>query len=107
MPASDRNDIYGFLVVVVGLVVLLVAFVIAANRWTDAKDFATAMSVITAAIAAIVGAYFGVKIGERGKKQVQGALEAAQADNRLLHDRIARFAAETSPEIASRILEKR
>jgi len=107
MPASGRGDTYGFLVVAIGLAVLLVMFLYAANRWDDAKDFVAAMGAVTGTVGTIIGAYFGVKVGERGKKEAEQARDEAVAEGRRTHEKLSRLAAASPPEIASRILESR
>src|ERR1700755_3428994 len=102
-----QDDNHGFLVVLAGLLALVVLFAFAAYRWDDAKDVVAAMGAVTGTIGTIVGAYFGVKMGERDRKEIAKGRDEALAENRQLHERITRFAAESSPEITSRILEKR
>lgn len=62
---------YGFYVVVTGLVVLLIAFVVIAFRnGESAAPFAGLVGVS----GAIIGAYFGVQVGQSGKDRVEAEL---------------------------------
>jgi hypothetical protein len=101
-----QGDSHGFWVVLAGLLVLVVIFVFAANQWSDVKDVVAAMGAVTGTIGTIVGAYFGVKVGESDRKAIAKGRDDAQAENRQLHEKIAHLAAAAPPEIASRILEK-
>ncbi|MBB2911722.1 hypothetical protein FHS43_002995 [Streptosporangium becharense] len=65
---------YGFFVVLTGLVVILVAFVVIALRNGDtAAPFAGLVGVA----GAIIGAYFGVQVGQSGKDRVEAELRRA------------------------------
>ncbi|GAA2886822.1 hypothetical protein GCM10010517_50610 [Streptosporangium fragile] len=65
---------YGFFVVLTGLVVVLVAFVVVALRNGDtAAPFAGLVGVA----GAIIGAYFGVQVGQSGKDRVEAELRRA------------------------------
>ncbi|MEV8632452.1 hypothetical protein AB0395_12420 [Streptosporangium sp. NPDC051023] len=62
---------YGFYVVVTGLIVILGAFVVIAFRDGDtAAPFAGLVGVS----GAIIGAYFGVQVGQSGKDRVEAEL---------------------------------
>ncbi|GAA3024579.1 hypothetical protein [Streptosporangium longisporum] len=62
---------YGFYVVVMGLLVILVGFVVIAFRNGDtAAPFAGLVGVS----GAIIGAYFGVQVGQSGKDRVEAEL---------------------------------
>ncbi|MFD8561435.1 hypothetical protein ACFV1N_29475 [Streptosporangium canum] len=62
---------YGFYVVVTGLLVLLIAFVVIAMRnGESAAPFAGLVGVS----GAIIGAYFGVQVGQSGKDRVEAEL---------------------------------
>ncbi|WP_440064141.1 hypothetical protein [Streptosporangium sp. OZ121] len=62
---------YGFYVVVMGLVVILIGFVVIALREGDtAAPFAGLVGVS----GAIIGAYFGVQVGQSGKDRVEAEL---------------------------------
>ncbi|MGC5010194.1 hypothetical protein ACLQ2R_05475 [Streptosporangium sp. DT93] len=62
---------YGFYVVVMGLVVILAGFVVIALRNGDtAAPFAGLVGVS----GAIIGAYFGVQVGQSGKDRVEAEL---------------------------------
>ncbi|WP_436762168.1 hypothetical protein [Streptosporangium sp. V21-05] len=62
---------YGFYVVVMGLVVILIGFVVIALREGDtAAPFAGLVGVS----GAVIGAYFGVQVGQSGKDRVEAEL---------------------------------
>jgi hypothetical protein len=62
---------YGFYVVVMGLVVILIGFVVIALREGDtAAPFAGLVGVS----GAVIGAYFGVQVGQSGKDRVESEL---------------------------------
>ncbi|MEV7006358.1 hypothetical protein [Streptosporangium sp. NPDC051022] len=62
---------YGFYVVVTGLVVILAAFVVIVMRGGDSTaPFAGLVGVS----GAIIGAYFGVQVGQSGKDRVEAEL---------------------------------
>jgi len=100
-----NSDTYALLVVLAGLLALVLVFIFAAHQWSDAKDVVAAMGAVTGTIGTIVGAYFGVKVGERGKKEAERARDEAVAEGRRTHEKLSRLAAASPPEIASRILE--
>jgi hypothetical protein len=53
----------GFVVVLIGLVVILSAFLVAVFHYSSAADVSTALAAVTGTVGAIVGAYFGVRVG--------------------------------------------
>ncbi|MFF5211541.1 hypothetical protein [Streptosporangium sp. NPDC000396] len=62
---------YGFYVVLVGLIVILVGFVVIALRdGESAAPFAGLVGVS----GAIIGAYFGVQVGQSGRDRVEAEL---------------------------------
>ncbi|MEU0516529.1 hypothetical protein [Streptosporangium sp. NPDC006007] len=62
---------YGFYVVVTGLLVILIAFAVVAIHGGDsAAPFAGLVGVS----GAIIGAYFGVQVGQSGKDRVEAEL---------------------------------
>ncbi|MBG0830911.1 hypothetical protein HS041_24430 [Planomonospora sp. ID67723] len=65
---------YGFYVVLTGLVVILVGFVVIALHNGDGNaSFAGLVGVS----GAIIGAYFGVQVGQSGKARVEAELRRA------------------------------
>ncbi|MEV6859442.1 hypothetical protein AB0M44_00345 [Streptosporangium subroseum] len=62
---------YGFFVVVTGLVVILIGFVVIALR---SNDTSAAFAGLVGVSGAIIGAYFGVQVGQSGKDRVESEL---------------------------------
>ncbi|MFF5109358.1 hypothetical protein [Streptosporangium sp. NPDC000509] len=62
---------YGFYVVIVGLLVILIGFVVIALR---AGDTAAPFAGLVGVSGAIIGAYFGVQVGQSGKDRVEAEL---------------------------------
>ncbi|MFJ2029897.1 hypothetical protein [Streptosporangium sp. NPDC087985] len=65
---------YGFYVVVTGLIVLLLAFVVVAFR---SGESAAPFAGLVGVSGAIIGAYFGVQVGQSGKDRVEAELRRA------------------------------
>lgn len=59
--ASVNQPAYGMWVIVAGLVALVAVSVTAIFHFSDAADVVTAVSPISGVIAALVGAYFGMR----------------------------------------------
>ncbi|MER7131675.1 hypothetical protein [Streptosporangium saharense] len=62
---------YGFYVVVTGLIVILIAFVVVAIRGGDSTALFAGLVGVSGAI---IGAYFGVQVGQSGKDRVEAEL---------------------------------
>jgi hypothetical protein len=62
---------YGFFVVVTGLVVILIGFVVIALR---SSDMSAAFAGLVGVSGAIIGAYFGVQVGQSGKDRIESEL---------------------------------
>ena len=75
---------YGFWVVVVGLVVVLVVYAVAIRTWGGAADVAEVVSSVTAVVGTIVGAFFGVQVGAAGKEKAEEQRDKAQEQVREL-----------------------
>jgi hypothetical protein len=67
-------------VVVVGLGVLLTAFLLAVFHYPTSGDVSTALAALTGTIGTILGAYFGVQAGGRGANKAADQAEAARQD---------------------------
>lgn len=61
IPPSAPDRPWGAIVVVAGLGALVAIFAIAAFTYDQASDVATATAGVSGVIAALVGAYFGVR----------------------------------------------
>jgi hypothetical protein len=74
---------WGAIIVIVGLIAIVAIFVVSALTFDEAADVATATSGVTGVIAALVGAYFGVRgatlmskqAGEQQEKREQRAAQ--------------------------------
>jgi hypothetical protein len=79
---SDDKSRYGFYAVitgVVGIVILvLVSAWVLANTKVDATDLAAISGPPITAIAALVGAFFGVNLGQEGKKDAEKQKDTAK-----------------------------
>jgi hypothetical protein len=70
--SSFLNDApWGAIVVISGLIAIVVIFVVAIDHYKQASDVATATASISGVIAALVGAYFGI----RGSSMAQDKAE--------------------------------
>jgi len=67
---APRDPAYGFWVVFFGLVAVVAVFLIADLRHTTANDVVTTIAPAFAAIAGLVGAYFGLRAGTLAVRQV-------------------------------------
>jgi hypothetical protein len=94
---QDRQRGLGLIVVVVGLVAIVAAFVVAVLHYTKSADVSTALAPVTGVVGTIVGAYFGVHVGSQGTAATEA--KRTQADNQA-----KALAALASPEDALRIL---
>lgn len=100
----DREHLGGLLAVVVGLVVLLAAFLVAAFHYKTAGDVSTALAAVTGTIGTLVGAYFGVQAGSRSGERAASQAENARAESEVarlrLEDVAVRMAAAANPQQA-------
>jgi Na+/H+ antiporter NhaC len=94
--ANDRTK-YGFYLVIIGLVVILVVFVVAVRKYTTANDVVTVIGSVTGVIGTIVGAFFGVQVGAAGKEKAETARRDAE-------ERALKLASAMQPEVATKIL---
>jgi len=72
----DRNP--GFWMVIAGLVTILVALWFVVGKFTTAADVTAVLGPITTAIAGLVGAFFGVNLGQQGKAEADKQRDLAQ-----------------------------
>lgn len=59
--AGGGEPTWGAWVVITGLIVILVSFVVAVLHYDNATEATTAVGAVSGVIAALVGAYFGVR----------------------------------------------
>jgi len=70
---------YGFYVVLLGIVALVVIYVVAIWQWTTASDIAAVVGSAGGVIGTIVGAFFGVHIGAVGKERAEEQRDTANS----------------------------
>ena len=73
--ALAAQPAYAFWLVIVSLFVVLAIFIVAVIEWDDAGDVATGVGTVSGIIAALVGAFFGI----RGATYASIALGQAKA----------------------------
>ena len=93
---NDRAK-YGFYLVVIGLVVILVVFVVAVWKYGAANDVVTVVGSVTGVIGTIVGAFFGLQAGAAGKEKAEAARKDAE-------EKALKLASALQPEVAAKIL---
>lgn len=86
--------------VVIGLAAVSLAFVVAAWKWREAAEVATALGSVTGVIGTVVGAYFGMQIGAAGKRR-------AEEERRQAEQWAMRAAGALPPEVAERMFTER
>jgi hypothetical protein len=59
--SENREPAYGAHVVMAGLLAMVTVFVVAVLRYKTAADVATSVGAVSAVVAALVGAYFGIR----------------------------------------------
>jgi hypothetical protein len=89
---------YGFWIVIVGLLVIVLVFLSAIARWTVAADVTAVVGSVTGVVGTVVGAFFGVQVGSAGK-------EKAENDRKAAEDKALRFAAALPPDVAMRMVD--
>jgi hypothetical protein len=70
-PPVKREPPWGAIVVITGLVAVVAIFTVAALHYKQAADVATATAGVSGVIAALVGAYFGVRGATLAQKQAE------------------------------------
>lgn len=66
-PTDSIRLKYGFWIIMSGLIIVMIAFLVATFRWQNAEDVTATVGIITSFIGTLVGAYLGIKIGSEGK----------------------------------------
>lgn len=95
-PDGEKaKSLYGFLVVIVGFVLVGVAFVLSVYKWTDSKDVTAAVGAVTSIVGTLAGAFFGINVGAAGKERAEAERNAAQKD-------VVKLAALLPPDQAAR-----
>jgi hypothetical protein len=71
-PKSSDNSasrwLYGLIAVIAGLLTILAAFAIALWQLKTPADVSVVLGIVVSPVSAIVGAYFGVQVGNAGKE---------------------------------------
>ena len=66
---------WGAYVVIAGLFAIVIVFVFANEKWDEASDVTTVVSAVSGVIAALVGAYFGVRGATQSRDDQRGGTE--------------------------------
>lgn len=103
-PADQLRIKYGFWVVIVGLVVIVLVLVLAMTRWTAASDVTAVVGSVMGVVGTVVGAFFGIQVGSTGKEKAEA--DKAKAENELyaVNRKATMLAGALQPEIATKIL---
>ena len=88
---------YGFWVVFIGLIVVVVVSLVAILKWTTAADVTAVVGCVTGVVGTVVGAFFGVQVGSAGK-------EKAESERKVAQDKVEALASALNPDIAAKIL---
>jgi hypothetical protein len=78
-PAAKSEPPWGAIVVMAGLTAIVAVFVVAVLHYKAASDVATAVGAVSGVIAALVGAYFGI----RGAILAQGNAEQGPSNTKV------------------------
>jgi hypothetical protein len=78
-PSFLKDAPWGAIVVICGLIAIVIIFVFAIEHYKQASDVATATAGVSGVIAALVGAYFGI----RGSWLAQEKAQNAAANRKL------------------------
>jgi hypothetical protein len=72
------RTVYGFGVVVTGLVLVAIVYIAAVVRWSTAADVTTVVGSVTGIIGTLVGVFFGNSVGSAGKDKAEAARKTAE-----------------------------
>jgi hypothetical protein len=76
-PASEPSFLkdapWGAIVVICGLIAIVIIFVFAIEHYKQASNVATATASVSGVIAALVGAYFGIRGSSLAQEKAQNA----------------------------------
>jgi hypothetical protein len=70
--------VYGFGVVVSGLVLVAIVYIVAVVKWNTAADVTTVVGSVTGIIGTLVGVFFGNSVGSAGKDKAEAARNTAE-----------------------------
>lgn len=96
--SGDKRWAYGFRVVLVGLVVVLVGFLVALSK-ADRTSISAVYAGLTGVTGTLVGAYFGLQAGQSGRDKSD---DERQKANTLA----VQLAAAAHPDVATPIVGK-
>jgi hypothetical protein len=68
---GKREPPYAAYVVIAGLIAIVAVFMVASTKYGKASDVATATAGVSGVIAALVGAYFGIRGSSLTQKQLK------------------------------------
>lgn len=97
MDNSQSKTLLGFVLVLIGIAVLLVAFLVAVIVFDNAADVGTALAAISGTIGSLVGAFFGIQLGGAGKERAEDRKDAEA-------DKAQKLAAVGDPKVSAQIL---
>jgi len=89
---------YGLFIVLAGLIALVLIVVIAILRYGTADDVASVTTSTGAVIGTLVGAFFGVSVGQAGRKRAEQGKDKAQQQAIQSTNALVRVAAEAPPD---------
>jgi hypothetical protein len=72
-PSFLKDAPWGAIVVISGLIAIVIIFVFAIEHYKQASDVATATASVSGVIAALVGAYFGIRGSSLAQEKAQNA----------------------------------
>lgn len=92
---------YGFYIVLAGLSALALIVVIAILRYGTANDVASVTTSAGAVIGTVVGAFFGISVGQAGRKHAEQGKDQAQRQAIQSTNALVRVAAQAPPDSAA------
>ncbi len=78
-PSFLKDAPWGAIVVISGLIAIVVIFVFAIEHYKQASDVATATASVSGVIAALVGAYFGIRGSSMAQEKAENAAAKREA----------------------------
>jgi hypothetical protein len=92
-------------VVLAGFVAILVGLWLVVINYKVATDAVAILGVLTTAIAAVAGTFFGMAIGQQGTSSANKERAVAEAGKDAAQAQALRFAAHMDPDIARRLVD--
>jgi hypothetical protein len=89
---------YGFYIVLAGLSALVLIAVIAILRYRAANDVTSVTTSAGAVIGTVIGAFFGVSVGQAGRKRAEHAKDQAQQLAIQSTNALVKVAAQAPPD---------